>query len=463
MDAYIGGAKLRPNVAARLERLPMTNYQRSLFAIIATAWFFDSMDLGIMTFVLGSMKAEFALSTAQTGLLASASFLGMLLGAAIAGLLADKFGRKPVFQVSMIFWGVGSLLCAFAPDVTWLMLFRILLGFGMGMEFPIGLSMVSEIVPAKSRGKYVAILEGFWPIGFIAAGIAAYVLLPLVGWRGIFIGLAIPAAFVFVVRRHVPESPRWLEDVGRVIEADNVVGAIERKVIASSGGKALPAAAELPAFAGPAGHPDRRALFAELWKPAYAQRTVMLWALWFFALLGYYGLTTWLGALLQQAGYAVTKSVLYTIFISLAGIPGFMFSAWLLEAWGRKPTCILMLLGSAAAAYVYGQAAAMHAPVAQLIGAGLCMQFFLFGMWSVLYAYTPELYPTRSRATGAGFASSIGRLGSLIGPFAVGVVLPVTGHGGVFTLGAISFGIAALVVLALGVETKGLALEDVSR
>lgn len=446
------------NVAARLERLPMTRYQRWLFSIIATAWFFDSMDLGIMTFVLGSIKTEFGLSTAQAGMLASASFLGMFFGAAVAGMLADKFGRKPVFQWSMVFWGVGSLLCGFAQNVEQLMIFRVLLGFGMGMEFPIGLSMVSEIVPAKSRGRYVAVLEGFWPIGFIAAGVVAWIALPHIGWRGIFIALSIPAVFVFIVRRFVPESPRWLESMGRVEQADAVTAGIERHVMAASGAP-LPAASlanYTPASS------DRRTLFAELWQGAYAKRTVMLWALWFFALLGYYGLTTWLGALLQQAGYEVTKSVTYTIYISLAGIPGFIFSAWLLEVWGRKGTCVLMLAGSAIAAYVYGQVATAQAPVAQLIGAGLCMQFFMFGMWSVLYAYTPELYPTRSRATGSGFASSVGRFGALLGPFAVGVVLPVTGHTGVFMLGALSFAAAALIVIVMGVETKGKSLEEVS-
>ena len=154
--------------------------------------------------------------------------------------------------------------------------------------------------------------------------------------------------------------------------------------------------------------------------------------------------------------------MLYTVLISLAGIPGFIFSAWLLEAWGRKPTCVLMLVGSAVAAYFYGQAAAAHVAVSQLITAGLFMQFFMFGMWSVLYAYTPELYPTRSRATGAGFASSIGRVGSLLGPYIVGVLLPVTGQAGIFTLGAASFVMAAMVVALLGVETKGRSLEDVS-
>jgi putative MFS transporter len=383
----------------------------------------------------------------------------MFLGAAIAGVLADKFGRKPVFQVSMIFWGIGSLLCGLSNDVDTLMIFRVVLGFGMGMEFPIGLSMVSEIIPAAKRGRYVAVLEGFWPLGFIAAGVLAYFCLPLIGWRGIFIALSIPAIFVFIVRRIVPESPRWLEESGRSNEANDVASHFEREVMKSGGLSSLPLVANVSSTPSSG---QRRGSFVDLWTDGYGKRTLMLWILWFFALLGYYGLTSWLGALLQQAGYAVTKSVLYTVYISLAGIPGFIFSAWLVEKWGRKGTCVLMLLGSALFAYLYGQAASNHVPETQLIATGMCMQFFLFGMWSVLYAYTPELYPTRTRATGSGFASSIGRIGSLIGPSVVGMVLPAAGQGGVFTLGATSFVIAALVVIVLGVETKGKTLENVS-
>src|SRR5215470_9039105 len=116
------------SIAGRFERLPMTPYQTSIFLIIATAWLFDSMDLGVMTFVLGSIKAEFVLSTASAGLLGSASFLGMLIGAATSGLLADRFGRRVVFQSSMVLWGVGGLLCATANDVNTLMLYRVVLG-----------------------------------------------------------------------------------------------------------------------------------------------------------------------------------------------------------------------------------------------------------------------------------------------------------------------------------------------
>jgi len=229
---------------------------------------------------------------------------------------------------------------------------------------------------------------------------------------------------------------------------------IEAKVSRYMGGQSLPEPKPLPQrAAGPRGFS-----FLELWRPGYADRTVMIWLTWFFALLGFYGLTTWLGTLLQDAGYSVTKSVSYTILISLAGLPGFITAALLVERWGRKPTCVLMLVGSAAAAFLYG-----HSPsFAYLITIGLMMQFFLFGMWSVLYAYTPELYPTRARATGVGCASAVGRLGSLIGPYAIGVILPVLGQGGVFALGAGSFLLAALAVGVLGIETKGRSLEALS-
>jgi len=441
------------DIAARLERLPLTSYQRWIFGIIATAWFFDSMDLAALTFVLGSIRQTFGLSTAEAGLLSSMSFLGMFIGAASAGLLADRFGRARVFQVSMIFWGLGSLCCGLSTTATALGASRLLLGFGMGMEFPVAQSMVSEIMPARNRGRYIAFLEGFWPLGFIASGLLTYFVLQAADWRWVFIMQAIPAVFVLVVRRYVPESPRWLASHGYSERAEATVRDIESRVRDRLGSKELPPVVRQAAA--PASEvTGLRTLFSGI----YAKRTAMLWTLWFFALLGFYGLTTWLGALLQAKGFPITKSVFYTILISLAGIPGFLVSAWLVESWGRKATLVMNLLCGAIACHFYGSAADQT----QLIIAGLCMQFFLFGMWSALYAYTPELYPTHVRATGTGFASAIGRIGSLIGPYVIGVILPAAGQSGVFALGAGAFVVAALAVLLLGEETRGRALESIS-
>src|SRR5579863_2533914 len=343
------GATQTAVIAARLERLPLTSYQRGIFAIIATAWFFDSMDLGALTFVLGPIKQSFGLSTSEAGLLSSMSFLGMFIGAASAGLLADRFGRTRVFQVSMIFWGLGSILCGLAPTVQTLAAARILLGFGMGMEFPVAQSMVSEIIPAGQRGRYIALLEGFWPLGFICSGLLAFAVLSVADWRWVFILQGIPAIFVLIVRRYVPESPRWLASHGDAEQAERVMSEIEQKVSERLGGAALPTPAPMKV------EPRTTTQgLATLFSPGYRRRTVMLWCLWFFALLGFYGLTTWLGALLQAKGFPVTKSVFYTIMISLAGIPGFLFSAWLVEAWGRKGTLAMNLIGGAVACYFYG-------------------------------------------------------------------------------------------------------------
>jgi MFS transporter, putative metabolite:H+ symporter len=439
-------------IAGRLERLPMTSYQRGIFAIIATAWFFDSMDLGALTFVLGPIRQTFGLSPAQAGILSSMSFLGMFIGAASAGLLADRFGRTRVFQVSMIFWGLGSILCGFASSVEMLAAARVLLGFGMGMEFPVAQSMVSEIIPAKQRGRYIALLEGFWPLGFIASGLLCYFVLSFADWRWVFILQGIPAIFVLIVRRYVPESPRWLASRGDSARAESVLSKIEAEVSRRLDGAALPAPTPVAVDI------QRSYGLSTLFAPGYARRTTMLWCLWFFALLGFYGLTTWLGALLQAKGFPVTKSVFYTILISLSGIPGFLTAAWMIEALGRKITLIGALLGAAIACYFYGGAADQTT----LIIAGLCMQFCAFGMWSALYAYTPELYPTPVRATGTGFASAIGRIGSLIGPSLIGFILPTAGQSGVFALGAGAFVLAALVVLVLGEETRGRTLEAIS-
>jgi putative MFS transporter len=450
-------AEVVAKIAERLERLPFTRYQLMLLAVIATAWLFDSVDLGAITFLLGSIKADFHLTTALAGAVSSISFAGMVLGASLAGIAADRFGRKALFQISMIFWGVGSILCGVAPTLQLLMAARVVVGFGMGMEFPIAQSIASELLPARHRGRSIAILEGFWPLGFIVAGLIALAFLSTLGWRAVFIVEGIPFLFVFIVRRAIPESPRWLADHGLFGEAESEMGTIEAKVEQQlrKQGKELPQPKPFKIILGA----KRMSVSVfDLWSKTYRRRTAMIWLLWFFALLGYYGLTTWLSALLQRSGYPVTKSVYYTVLISLAGIPGFLTAAILIEIIGRRVVCVATLLGGAAAAYLYGTAANQN----QLIAFGLAMQFCLFGMWSVMYAYTPELYPTHIRATGTGVASAIGRIGALIGPYFVGVILPKVGDTGVFAFGAASFVLAALSVLILGEETKGKTLETLA-
>ncbi len=190
----------------------------------------------------------------------------------------------------------------------------------------------------------------------------------------------------------------------------------------------------------------------------YGLRTVMAFGLWFFALIGFFGLNSWIAVLLREHGFTIIGSVGFVTLITIGGIPGFFTAAVLLEKLGRKPTTALFLLASAAAAWVYGNSTGQS----DLFISGFIMQFFMFGMWSCLYAYTPELYPTRARSTGAGLASAVGRLGAILGPVIVPMLVRIGGQAAAFEVGAAGFVIAAVLVLALGVETRGQRLEVVS-
>lgn len=442
------------NLPQRMERLPLTRYQRTIFLIIATAWLFDSMDLAMMTFVLAPISTDFKLDAAASGFLGSASLAGMVIGAGGAGMLADRIGRKLVFQSSMIMWGFFSILCAFAPDLNALVVFRFLLGIGIGAEFPIGQSLVSEFIPAKQRGKYIALLEGFWPIGFIVAGVVSLILIPMGGWRWVFIAEGLPAVWLLIIRRRVPESPRWLESRGRFDEAEATMVVMEKEV-EKAYGKPLPA----PSKSGPADEIGKGGFSLwELLSPRFRKATIGIWILWFAVLLGYYGVTTWMGKLLVDNGFTVQKSIQFVLLMTLWGVPGFFSAAYLVEKLGRKPAVSGFILCSAAASFFYGQA---HSETMVYI-AGAVMQFFLFGVWSVLYAYTPEQFPTRARATACGTASSWGRVGSLIGPILVPTIMAGLGVSAVFTLAAGAYIVGAASVLILGVETKGKVLEEIA-
>jgi len=441
-------------IPQRLERLPVTSYQTTIGLIICFSWFLDDLDLGGMTFMLSTLAQQFHLNPIQMGYLGSMSFAGMLVGTLFTGLYADKIGRRTILLWAMCLWGLAGLLCAISWNIQSLFCFRFLLGMGLGMELPAAHAMLPEFFPTRSRGKWVAFMEGLLPVGIISAGLITYFLLPLVGWRWVFVVEALPAIWLVVVRRRVPDSPRWLESVGRNEEAQSMMTHIENEV-QSRYGKPLPPVQNLVLVE----KSTRGFRFSELWSKAYSSRTFMLWVLWPALLFSYYGLTTWLSALLVAKGFAVSKSITFVMTITLGGIPGFLAAIYLLERIGRKAVVIPSIILTAVSAYFYGQADNLTT----LYIFGSLLQFFTYAMWSAVYAYTPELYPTRMRAGGCGLASSIGRIGALLGPYVLGAVLQSHGVSAVFKVAATIFGISAFMVVILGPETKGKILEEISQ
>ncbi len=433
---------------ARLDRVPLNGFHWRLLITSGLGWMFDAMDVLLIGFLVAPITKEFALAPAQIGLVASAGFVGMFLGAAISGRLADRYGRRLIFQATLVLFSIGAVLSALAPTFELLLAARIVAGLGLGGELPVVATLVSEFSPRAQRGRMIVLLESFWAYGTLAAGLVALFVLPQFGWRGAFVVAALPALYVAYLRSALPESPRYLAERGRGAEADAIVRRVER---AGGGALLTLGAAVAPARSG-------RTSISELWKPAYARRTAMLWILWFGITFTYYGIFLYVPSLLAARGLSEVRSNEFFFLSTIAQIPGYFSAAWLVERWGRKPTLVAYLLGTAAAAFLFGNSGT---GTDAFVYAAL-LSFFNLGAWGVVYTISPELYPTAVRATGAGVAASVGRIGGIIGPFLTPVLVPTLGQSGVFAMFMVLLVVTALNVWLLAEETKGRSLEEIA-
>jgi putative MFS transporter len=338
-------------VAGRLDRLPLGRFHYRLLLLCGLGWMFDSMDTGLVSFVLARLKGEWSLSSQQIALAGSVGLFGMFLGGACSGALADRLGRKAVFQWTLLLFSLATGLCGLAWSFTTLVLLRLLVGFGLGGELPVAAALVSEFSPARHRGRLVVLLESFWALGWVAAAIIADLLSAQAAARGagfpwrwaFFIG-ALPALYVFVLRRSLPESPRHLMARGRMTEAEDVVRLVEAGSGVTPGPALTPDPAEPPAR------------FRDLFGPGLRRRTAMLWSLWFAMAFSYYGIFIWLPTLLVGRGFPEVQSFRFTLYITLAQIPGYFAAAWLVEKVGRRATLVPFMILCAVASWRFGAA-----------------------------------------------------------------------------------------------------------
>lgn len=434
----------------RLEALPVGRFHYKLLLVTGLGWLFDSMDTGLIAFILPVLAKEWGLAPGQMGLIGSIGLIGMALGAVVSGTAADRIGRKKVFTITVLLYSIASGFCALAWSYESLLFFRFLVGFGLGGELPVAATLVSEYAPSRVRGRFIVLLESFWGLGWIAAACIAYFFIPVYGWRMAFLIGALPALYVCLIRLHMPESVRYLLARGRVTEARNIVASIEAKL-------------QVPSA--PFSDDDERmpvatkASFRELWRKPFVSRTVMLWLVWFGINFSYYGIFMWLPSLVFQQGFTVVKTFEYVLVMTLAQLPGYYCAAWLVDKIGRKYTLSSFLLFSGVASYFFG-----HASTAStLMIWGAVMSFFNLGAWGVLYTYTPEQYPTAIRALGSGWAAGFGRFGGMAAPVMVGVLLGQQfDFGGVFYMFAFVFAAIAVVVMGMGMESKQKNLESMT-
>ncbi|RKT37057.1 putative MFS transporter [Microbacterium sp. AG1240] len=439
-----------PTISEQLDDLPFTRRHLKILSGSGLGWALDAMDVGLISFIIATLAVQWSLQPGETAWIASIGFVGMAIGASVGGLLADRFGRRQVFALTLVVYGIATGASALVGGLVALLVLRFFVGLGLGAELPVASTYVSEFAPARIRGRVIVVLEAFWAVGWTAAALIGFFVIPTSpdGWRWAFALGAIPAAYALIVRWGLPESPRWLARRGRATEAAAIVADLQR-----SAGR-LPSAPPL-SDTRPAAAKDAGGRLAALWTPEFRLRTASLWVLWFCVNFSYYGAFIWIPTILVSQGYDLVRSFGFTLVITLAQLPGYAVAAWLIEVWGRRATLAVFLAGSAVSAVLFGTATGE----VSVIAAGMALSFFNLGAWGALYAVSPETYPTSLRATGSGWAAGVGRIASILAPLSVPPLLAWGGAPLLFVVFAAFFAVA--VVASFGVaDHRGRALDD---
>jgi MFS transporter, putative metabolite:H+ symporter len=437
-----------------MDRLPITPLHRRATIAIGLGLFFDIYEVflaGVLASVLGH---EFHLGSTQLSLLLASAFLGMFLGALTLGRLADRVGRRGAFLLSLSIYSIFSLVGAFSIGPVMLVVSRFVAGWGIGAEPPISDTYLADLLPRAQRGTYTAWAYTLSFLGVPVAGFLGRWLVPIAplgfdGWRWMFIVGAAGAVIVFALRTGLPESPRWLESVGRTKEAEEVVARFEEQ--ARRLGDSLPE----PAFDAPA---SQRGSVRELFVPPHRRRTLMMTVFHLFQTWGYYGFGTLAVTVLAAKGYSIVDSLMFSALTFLGYPIGSALSVALVERIERKH----LLIGAALAMAGFGLAFGMATSVPVIVTCGFVYTLVSNIFSNAYHIYQAEIFPTRLRATAASSTYSLSRLSSGLMPF---ILLPLLNHSGPTALFAVVA--AALIVVALdialfGPRTNGRALEDLN-
>ena len=432
-----------------IERIGLGRFQWRLLGINGLVWAADAMEVLIIGFAIPSLMLTFDLTRPQAGLIGSIFFAGMFVGAWGFGALADRWGRRRIFLITVLLDAVFGLLSALSPNFAVLLVFRFLTGMAVGGTLPVDYAMMAEFLPKKVRGRFLVYLESFWALGTILIALLAWLVVPSLpdtGWRWLFAISALPGLLGFVLRLWVPESPRYSLLEGRTEEAAEAL----RQVARINGKENEVTIGRLEPIKRSSTPPT-----AALFGGSLARRTLLLSVVWFFLSLGYYGVFVWLPGIFVTQGFGFVRGYDYLVLLALAQVPGYMLAAVLLERIGRRATLALFLFSSAIACMTFALATT---PTLITVGSML-LSFSLLGAWGALYAYTPEVYPTEVRATGMGWAGAMARaagiLAAPLGGYLLGLSLPLA-------LGfyALSLFVAGAASLLMQQDPKGEALSD---
>lgn len=395
--------------------------RRALLAGFA-GWTLDAADFVLYLLAIPAIRAEFGLDARGAGLLATVALLSSAAGGVLFGRIADRIGRARALSLTVLVYSFASLGSATAGSVGQLVAWRTLLGLGLGGEWSAGAVLVAESVPAAHRGKAIGAMQSGWAVGYLAAVVAAALVLPALGWRWLFALGALPALLVVWIRRRVEEPP-------------------------------LARAA--------AGAP--RARPADLLRPPLLARTLLATALSSAVMFGYWGLFTWMPSFFAApaeqggAGLGLVRSTAWLVPMQLGAFAGYLSFGYAADRFGRRASFIVYLLAAAATVTAYG--ALVRSP-ALLLALAPLLGFFGHGYFSLFGAQLAELFPTGVRATAQGLCYNAGRALSAAAPATIGALADARGLAGAIGSTAAFFVAGALLVLLLP-ETRGTELERV--
>jgi len=438
-----------PSIAEVLDMAPVTRRHRRIVLIIGLGLFFDIFDVFLAGVLSTVLTHSFGLSRTTLPMVLGSGFLGMFFGAILMGVIADRAGRRTAFLLNLGIYSVFTLAGSFSPSALMLIATRFLAGLGIGAQLPLSDAYLSEVLPARVRGKLISQAYTIGFCGIPAVGLAARVLTPLhwlglEGWRWLFVAGGLGGIAVWGLQRYVVESPRWLEAQGRIEEAR----------LAATELLGAPAPIEgIEIKRREAAPPSYLTLFA----PEIRRRTLMLYVFQIFQTVGYYGFGTMVPLVLAHKGFSVVTSLTYTT-IAFLGYPiGSALSLTVVERIDRR----VMIMLSAGAMAAFGLALGVSgSPVA--IGVFGILYTLVSNFFSnAFHVLQGEIFPTSIRAGAGGSAYGLSRLSSAAMPFVLLPVLNTYGSGVMFTIVA---GAMVIVIADIGLfapRTTGRKLEQI--
>jgi putative MFS transporter len=372
-----------------------------IFLIIGTAWLFDAMDVGLLSFIMPIVHQQWALTNSQTGLISSVSTVGMVCGGFYFGHLADRIGRKNTLIATLLTFSIGNLILAVSPGFYTFLGIRFFVGMGLGGELPVAATYIADIYKGTKRSQMLILADSFWVLGWLVASFLSFLLTPVLGWRGILVVTAIAGFFAIVLRKHIhetapknPSAQNWLVSL----------------------------------------------------KTTFKPWTLMLWLAWFMVMFSYYGMFMWLPSIMVDKGYGIVNSFGYTTIIVVAQLPGYFCASWLAKRIQVKYVFAIYMLGTACGAIMFGQSAS----AVLIVISGCVLSFFNLGAYGAIIALTPELYTNNIRGTMTGMAQGIGRIGAIFGPLLIGVLMDhQISISVIFIIFMVSLVIGSIAVLAL--------------